>query len=459
MYALPAALLAALLLNAGLACAQADKPSRVALVIGNGKYLHAPLANPPNDAADMANALQAAGFTVIQRENASLREMVLALREFGDKLGRTSTGVFYFAGHGLQVRGRNYLVPVDADIAREDEVAFAALDVAAVMEKLDSARNPINLVILDACRNNPFGKRLQLSQQGLAQIEAPPGTLIAFATAPGSSADDGGGRNGLYTRHLLEQMRKPGAPVEEVFRSVRAAVRKDSAGRQIPWESTSLESHFAFHAPPPAPAKAAKAPSPAPAGAAMGKPRSVPASAPPALAAGDTWTYRMRDLLQQTERSVTMQVKEIRGTEVLWKDGAKGDLLGNFTRSKLNDVWRTYTPSTQLYVFPLNPGAKFSLTAVEEFEGQGKAFDHEITFNVVGEEDVTTPAGTFRAVKLMRTLKWTQREKPENTGVNTFTYWYSGQVKRWVAQDQVHRTRSGKETVRRRWELESYSVR
>jgi uncharacterized caspase-like protein len=458
MYALPALMLPVLLLAATLAGAQADKPSRVALVIGNGKYVHAPLSNPPNDAADMARELKAAGFTVIARENASLKEMVLALREFGDLLGRNSTGLFYFAGHGLQVRGRNYLVPVDADIAREDEVAFAALDLAAVMEKLDSARNPVNLVILDACRNNPFGKRLQLSQQGLAQVEAPPGTLIAFATSPGAGADDGGGRNGLYTRHLLEQMRKRGAAVEETFRNVRAAVRKESAGRQIPWESTSLETHFAFHAAPAAPVKVAKAPQRASAGP-SGKPRSVPASAPPALAAGDTWTYRVRDLLAQTERLATMEVKEIRGTEVLWKDGARGDLLGNFTRSRSNDVWRKYTPSTQLYVFPLNPGAKFSLTALEELEGQGRTYDHDITFHVVGEEDVTTPAGTFRAVKLMRTLKWTQREKPENTGTNTTTYWYSGQVKRWVAQDQVNVSRSGKETQRRRWELESYRVR
>jgi hypothetical protein len=458
MYALPAALLACLLLLPGFAAAQGDKPARVALVIGNGKYAAAPLPNPVNDAQDMARALEAAGFTVIRRENASLKEMVLALREFGDKLGRTSTGVFYFAGHGLQVRGRNYLVPVDADIAREDEVAFSALDLAAVMEKLDSARNPVNLVILDACRNDPFGKRLQLTQSGLAQVDAPPGTLIAFATSPGSVAADGAGRNGLYTRHLLEQMRKPGAAVEETFRNVRAAVRKDSAGRQIPWESTSLETHFAFHARPPAPVKIAKATSPAPA-ATLGKPRSVPPSAPPTLAAGDRWTYRTRDLLGDAERTFTIEVKEIRGTEVLWKDGAKGDLLGNFTRSKLNDTWRTYTPSTQLYVFPLNPGAKFSLKSVEAVEGDGRIFDHDIAFDVIGEEDVTTPAGTFRAVKLVRILKWTLRGKPDVSGVNTYTYWYSGQVKRWVAQDQRHVSGSGKETQRRRVELESYRVR
>src|SRR3954464_2858037 len=118
------------------------RPARVALVIANSSYVTAPLANPLNDAADVAKELESAGFTVIRRDNATLREMHLALREFGDKLGKTSTGLFYFAGHGVQVRGRNYLLPVDADIAREDEVAFSAIDLGAVMEKLDSARNP-----------------------------------------------------------------------------------------------------------------------------------------------------------------------------------------------------------------------------------------------------------------------------------------------------------------------------
>src|SRR5258708_39443202 len=175
-----AALFLLAFLAAPLAWAQVPAPTasakaqRLALVIGNGAYKDAPLPNPLNDAADMAKALEASGFKVIRRENATLKEMHLALREFGDSLGRQSTGLVYFAGHGMQVRGRNYLIPVDADIQREDEVAFAALDLAAVMEKLDSAKNPVNLVILDACRNNPFGNRIQTTAKGLAQIDAPP---------------------------------------------------------------------------------------------------------------------------------------------------------------------------------------------------------------------------------------------------------------------------------------------
>jgi hypothetical protein len=445
---------------AGLASAQDAKPSRVALVIGNGKYADVALPNAVNDGADVAKELKAAGFTVIQRENATLKEMHLALREFGDRLTRNATGVFYFAGHGMQVRGRNYLVPVDSDIQREDEVQFLAMDLAAVMEKLDSARNPVNVVILDACRNDPFGKRFKVSRQGLAQVEAPPGTLIAFATAPGSVAADGTGRNGLYTRHLLEQMRKPGAPVEETFKAVRAAVRKDSQGRQIPWESTSLESFFAFHAPAPAPARVAVAhPAAVPAGKGAGAPRSIAPSAPPALAPGDTWSYRVRDQIAGTERSRSLTVKDVRGSEVLWKDGAKSDLLGNFTRLRRGDQWRTYAPSAQLYVFPLNPGSRFTLAALEELEGQTKAYELDIGFSVMGEEDVVTPAGPFRAVKIVRIVKWTRRDRKSESGVNTFTYWYSGQVKRWVVQDSVYTTSSGKETSRERWELETYSVK
>src|SRR5690349_15652672 len=283
------ALAAVLVATAAFGQSPAAKPPRLALVIGNGAYKDVPLPNPVNDAADMAKALEASGFTVIRRENATLREMHLALREFGDRLGRQTTGLFYFAGHGVQVRGRNYLLPVDADIAREDEVAFAAIDLAAVMEKLDSAKNPVNIVVLDACRNNPFGTRVQASTKGLAPLDAPPGTLIAYATAPGSTAADGTGRNGLYTQHLVREIARAGAPIEEVFKAVRAGVRKDSKNAQVPWESTSLESAFVFNE---QPVKVAAASVPAPAAAAPAHPqapspkRSLPLGAPPAFSVG-----------------------------------------------------------------------------------------------------------------------------------------------------------------------------
>lgn len=451
------------LLGSTLALAQGEKPQRVALVIGNGKYADAPLPNAINDAADMAKELKAAGFTVVHKENASLKEMHLALREFGDKLGKTATGVIYFAGHGLQVRGRNYLVPVDADIAREDEVQFHALDLAALMEKLDTARNPVNLVILDACRNNPFGKRFTVAAQGLAQVDAPPGTLIAFSTAPGSVAADGTGRNGLYTRHLLEQMKKPGAPIEETFKSVRAAVRKESSGRQIPWESTSLESAFSFHAapPPPPPKVAAVAP---PKGAGKAQPASVsrglvgPAT-PPTYVVGDTWTYRIRNLLDQSERKTTMTVQSIQANEVHWNADQRSDLMGNFTRSKRGEIWRIYTPASQMYAFPMNAGQSSTIRVLETESGSKREWDLQIRIDVVGEEEIELPAGKFRAMKLTRELRWTDRGKPSNNGVNRWTYWYAGQAKRWILAEQTSVTSAGKTTLSERWELEKYSVK
>jgi hypothetical protein len=454
----PGLLALALLLAACLAAAQQPAPQRIALVIGNAKYADAPLANAAHDAQDMARELAAAGFTVITRENASLKDMRLALREFGDRLGKTTTGVFYYAGHGLQVRGHNYLVPVDADIAREDEVQFAALDLGAVMEKLDTARNPVNIVILDACRNNPFAKRFTVTQ-GLAQVDAPAGTLIAFSTAPGSVAADGTGRNGLYTRHLLEQMKKPGASIEETFKGVRAAVRKESAGRQVPWESTSLETHFAFVAAPIAPPKPAVVAGAKPAGAAPSARRGItsPAS-PPAFVPGDTWTYRVKNLVDQSERGNTLTVKEVHGSQVHWQAEQVSDLLGNFIKSKRGTGFVTFSPSAHMYVFPLNPGARFTLNA-EQTGINGHPFDLVVELVVIGEEDVTTLAGPFRAIKIDRKVRWKQRDKPSFAGVDTWTYWYSGEAKRFVLAQQDNVTSDGKRLTNERWELESYRVK
>jgi uncharacterized caspase-like protein len=448
-------LLLALTFAAPLAAQDSVKAKRLALVIGNGAYKDVPLPNPLHDAEDMEKVLKASGFTVIKRTDASLREMHLALREFGDRLDRQGTGVFYFAGHGMQVRGRNYLLPVDADIAREDEVAFSALDLGAVMDKLDSAKNPVNIVILDACRDNPFGKRIATSAKGLAPVDAPPGTFIAFATAPGSTAADGAGRNGLYTQHLVKQMQRPGAPIEEVFKAVRAGVRSDSKNLQVPWESTSLETHFAFRSPPPPP-KVAVAPAVAPKPSA---PRSVSSpGAPPVFASGDTWTYRLRNLTDQSERKLSMSVKEVRGAQVVWNDGQTSDLFGNFVRSKTGaEEWTTFTPSTHMYIFPLNPGGRATLSHEQVVEGK-RTYESRIDIAVLGEEEVVTAAGRFRAVKIERKVAWKQREKPSNAGLTTWFYWYSADAKRWVVAEESNVSTSGKVLRNMRWELESYKV-
>lgn len=234
------------LLGVGSATAQ---ERRVALVIGNAAYKMGPLKNPLNDSRDVAKALRGLGFEVIERQNLSREAFAGAVREFGDKLRGATIGLFYFAGHGIQVKGRNFLVPVDADIAREDEVPYRSFEVNEVLDKMDSARTPVNLVVLDACRNNPFARSFKASQVGLAQMDAPAGTLIAFATAPGSVAQDGeAGSNGLYTGALLKHIAAPGVAVEQMFKRVRVDVVASSKNAQVPWESSSLSRDFAFAA-------------------------------------------------------------------------------------------------------------------------------------------------------------------------------------------------------------------
>jgi hypothetical protein len=255
MAALAVLALAAL---APAAWAQGDaKPERrLALVIGNGAYPTSPLRNPTNDARALAAALKALGFEVTAHENLGQREMRRAILDFGTRLREGGVGLFYFAGHGVQVNGRNYLVPVDAAINSEAEVEVEALDVASVLARMETARNRVNLVVLDACRDNPFARSFRSTTRGLAAIDAPSGTLIAYATAPGRVARDGEGANGLYTGELLKTLQAPGLRVEEVFKRVRQSVLERSGGDQVPWESSSLVGDFLFTDRPRAPGPA-----------------------------------------------------------------------------------------------------------------------------------------------------------------------------------------------------------
>jgi hypothetical protein len=213
---------------------------RLALLIGNSAYRESPLRNPVNDVRAMAQKFKDLGFTVIAHENATKRAMEAAILEFGRRLAEGGVGAFYYAGHGLQVRGRNYLVPVDAEIEDEASTRVAAVDVELLLEQMAEARNRVNIVILDACRNNPFERRMRGASRGLAAVDAARGTLVAYATAPGSVAADGDGKNGLYTEELLEALREPGLKIEEVFKRVRINVARRSKGSQTPWESSSL---------------------------------------------------------------------------------------------------------------------------------------------------------------------------------------------------------------------------
>jgi formylglycine-generating enzyme required for sulfatase activity len=226
---------------------------RVALVIGNAAYGSASLKNPVNDARAMATALRGLGFDVIERENLTKAAFERVVLEFGRALSPQAVGLVYFAGHGLQAGGKNYLVPVDVspEEVSAQAVPLLMIDADNVIAQMTAACARINLVILDACRSTPLDRRFRSGiGAGLAQMAAPTGTLIAYASAPGQVASDGSGEHGLYTQELLEAMRAPGLSVEEVFKRVRTAVRLASANAQTPWESSSLEGDFYFGTPP-----------------------------------------------------------------------------------------------------------------------------------------------------------------------------------------------------------------
>jgi formylglycine-generating enzyme required for sulfatase activity len=239
----------------------AQGEQRVALVIGNGAYQDAPLRNPPNDARAMAQALRECGFEVIEKINANQRGMIEAVRDFGKKIRGGGVGLFYYAGHGMQVRGANYLVPVGTDVQSEDDVEFEFVDANRVLRQMESAGNGLNLIILDACRNNPFTRSFRSADRGLKKMDAPRGSLLAYATAPGKVAADGDGQNGLYTSILLEHMSTPGATVLQVFQNVGKDVQQRTGGAQVPWIAMSLTDDFYFlpgesmpgSSPPPAP--------------------------------------------------------------------------------------------------------------------------------------------------------------------------------------------------------------
>jgi len=220
---------------------------RVALVIGNATYPVAPLKNPVNDAKAISQSLQELGFEVTSLENLSLNDMKRAIRAFGEKTRTASVRLFYYAGHGMQVNGENYLLPVDTTINKEEEVEYVAVNAGFVLAQMENINDSLNIVILDACRNNPFARSSRSATRGLATINAPTGTLVAYATAPGSVAADGEGSNGLYTQELLKSIKTSGLSVEEIFKQVRINVRGRSQGKQVPWESSSLTGEFYFN--------------------------------------------------------------------------------------------------------------------------------------------------------------------------------------------------------------------
>jgi hypothetical protein len=253
---------------AGVFSAPAFADKRVALVIGNSAYRNvARLDNPTNDAELLAETLRTLGFTLVgggaqlDLDKASLDRAVQA---FGAQLSGADVGLFYYAGHGVQVRGENYLIPVDANPTKEVDVDFQMLDTNLVLRQMEAAGTRLNIVVLDACRNNPFGgrglvvaraqdtqsNRLRDTSSGLAQMQAPAGTLISFATQPGSVAQDGGNGNSPYARALADTIRKPGLGIFDAFNQIGLEVKRATGGAQQPWVSSSpIDGSFYFVAP------------------------------------------------------------------------------------------------------------------------------------------------------------------------------------------------------------------
>ena len=525
---------------------------RIALVVGNSAYKDAPLINPGNDARAVAQALRDGGFTVMERRNLNQAALRRALREFGDQLANGGVGLFYYAGHGMQVKGRNYLIPVGHDIQREDEVAEQSVDLGLVLEKMATAKNKLNIVILDACRNNPYG-----GPGGLAPIDAPPGTLIAYSTAPGQVAADGTGDNSTYTRHLAAYMRERGLKIEDVFKRTRSAVRQETGGKQTPWENTSLETDFYFTPPDPAtvaadeqerrkeqqaaiekavrealakrseeaakdraqterqiaervaaeraaaeraaavriaaiereaqaaieraiqrqaqaPARSAElqpAPNPArpPAVAARPQPATevpsaaqeparvamaAPAGATRSVAGssvmprvGDTWTYHLteRDYSNKRESQFRRTVESITDAEVRMRAN-NGDLVvynhdGNLMRReyKKGEV-RNWDPYQPLLKHPLGPGMTWEQKYV--FKRPDFQVENDATTTVVGWENVTVPAGTFKGLKVSY-VSWYRRTDNNARGRTAINLWFVPEVRRWVKLEVLERGSSG----------------
>ena len=463
----------------------ADSPTlnslrRVALVVGNSAYPDPEnvLRNAVNDAVAMAAELQGMGFAVTRLVDAKKPAFHEAIERFSRGI-EGAVGLFYFAGHGFQLGWRNYLVPVDARFETDADVREQAVDLQTLMRGLQRAGNPMNIVILDACRDNPFVPDLK-SGKGLSQMDAPPGTILAYATAPGNGAADVGSRekNGLYTGHLLNEMRARDAKIEDVFKRVRLNVRRESKGAQIPWESTSLEEDFFLH--PPAQSKKASEEERDreyaeqleawnrldsseealaaflrryPSGhfselaqvrldrvlasrgekkVAIVDSRSNPFTAGSAASrldyrVGDEYAYRTIDLHTNIARpGPRLVVSAVGDGAVTFANGFVSDLLGNTVR----DTNGRRVVANQAYPAEYALGKKW-VSRFHVEDASGVVDETEIEFRIVARETITVPAGTFDTFRIVGT-GWARGGRKREV-----THWMApDRVRRFVAREQ-----------------------
>jgi len=219
---------------------------RVALVIGNSEYKNRPLKNPKADSEDMRDFLKSANFDVIFVNDANLSELKEGFDVYFEKIKLAEVGFIYYSGHGIEHKGRNYLLPVNFNVSDEDEIPRQSLDISSIVEKINKYERKVNIVIIDACRSSFVPSKHRSLSQGLQKMDGARGTILAFSTAPGKVAEDGNGRNSPYTKHLLKSMSVPGRKIEDVFKETARNVEVETVGRQIPWYNSSLLIDFAL---------------------------------------------------------------------------------------------------------------------------------------------------------------------------------------------------------------------
>jgi hypothetical protein len=479
---------------------------KLALVVGNGAYRQEPLKNPANDARAMQEALGQTGFGVTLVVDAGRDAMLGAIQGFTRELARKkAVGLFYFAGHGVQLSWRNYLIPVDAVIDTPEDVQRKAVAVAGLLEALSRAGNPMNVIVLDACRDNPFGREVRIEQKGLGQTDAPPGTLLAYATAPGHVASDGEGANGLYTEHLLKEVRVPEAKIEDTFKRVRLGVRRRSQGRQVPWESTSLEEDFYF-VPPPGlkklsdeeverrfqaelalweQVKDAREPAPLedylrrhPSGefaelaqahldrvlARQGEQKiqvvtseQNPFSKGSAVAnldhrVGDSRTYRALDLFsKQEQRQFTETVVQVTDGEVVYDSGLVIDLLGNVLRTRDGRRFSASKATPLEFTVGKRWMSRFEVTRPD-----GSVGTTTMRLRIATRESVKVPAGTFNAFRIEAKGVTVTPRGPIDV---RFTMWLApDRIRGPVAREELRAPRFSNRTLAAvRLELVSYT--
>jgi vacuolar-type H+-ATPase subunit F/Vma7 len=223
-----------------------SETKRVALVIGNSEYKNRPLKNPKADAEDMRDFLKDANFDVIFINDASLSDLRNGFDNYFEKIKKADVGFIYYSGHGIEHKGRNYLLPINFNVVDEDEIPRQSLDISSIVEKINKFERKVNVVIIDACRSSFVPAKQRSLTQGLQKMDGARGTILAFSTAPGKVAEDGNGRNSPYTKHLLKSMSVPGRKIEDVFKETARNVELETVGRQIPWYNSSLLVDFAL---------------------------------------------------------------------------------------------------------------------------------------------------------------------------------------------------------------------